>query len=256
MTETTNSKRLGRLLPVLLCAGIAALGAGIVGSSAAAGESVTLASSAAIAVVASPNPARPGATVTLTNTGSTNPDGALIYDYYQPGVAACATTAANARSLSHGEGFITTLEQETSSGFSDQTQFVPIGGTTYRICAYLYSGGDDSVAPDAVASTLLTVPTRPAATTGAASPVRTHTANVHGRVNPNSAATTYYFQYGRTRSYGSRTASQAAGAGFSSTSVSAALPNLKRHSTYHYRIVATNSHGATPGLDHTLRTGR
>jgi len=54
----------------------------------------------------------------------------------------------------------------------------------------------------------------------------------------------------------SRPASQAAGAGFSSTSVSAALRNLKRHSTYHYRIVATNSYGATPGLDHTLRTGR
>jgi hypothetical protein len=256
MTGTTNSKRLGRLLPVLLCAGVAALAAGIVGSSAAAGRSAALASSATIAVAASPNPAQPGASVTLTNTGSTNPDGALIYYYYQPGVAACATTAANARSLSHGDGFITTIEQGTSSAFSDQTQFVPVAGTTYRICAYLYSGGDDSVAPDAIASTLLTVPTRPAAITGPASPVRTRTANVHGRVNPNSAATTYYFQYGRTRSYGSRTASQAAGAGFSAASASAVLPNLKRHSTYHYRIVATNSYGAAPGLDRTLRTGR
>ncbi len=254
MTETTHSKRLGRPLTLLLCAGVAALAAGTVGSPAAAGPSATLAS-ASIAVAASPNPARPGATVTLTNTGSTNPDGALVYDYYQPGLAACATTAANARSLTHGNGFITTLEQGQSSGFSDQTQFVPSGGTTYRICAYLYSGGDDSVAPDAMASTVLTVPTRPAATTGAAS-VRARTANVHARVNPNSAATTYYFQYGHTPSYGSRTASQAAGAGFSSTSLSVALLNLKRHSTYHYRVVATNRYGTTAGHDRTLRTGR
>jgi hypothetical protein len=252
MTETTHSKRLGQLLPVVLCAGVAALAAGIVGSAAAAGRSA----SATIAVAASPNPARPRASVTLTNTGSTNPDGGLIYDYYQRGIATCATTAANARSRTHGAGFITTLEQQQSSGFSDQTQFVPTGGTTYRICAYLYSGGDDSVPPDAIASTLLTVPTRPTATTDAASPVRAHTANVHGRVNPNSAATTYYFQYGHTPSYGSRSASHAAGAGFSSTSLSAALPNLKRHSTYHYRIVATNQFGTTRGHDRTLRTRR
>jgi hypothetical protein len=252
MTGTTHSNLLAQLLPVLLCAGVVALAAGIVGSPAAAGRSA----SATIAVAASPSPARPGASVILTNTGSTNPDGALIYDYYQPGIDACATTAANARSRYHGQGYITTLEQETSSGFSDQTQFVPTGGTTYRVCAYLYSGGDDSAAPDAMASTLLTVPTKPAAITGAASPVRAHTANLHGRVNPNSAATTYYFQYGHTSSYGSRTASRGAGAGFSSSSPSASLFNLKRHSTYHYRIVATNHYGTTPGHDRTVRTGR
>ena len=116
-----------------------------------------------IAVTASPNPATVGATVTLTNTGSTNeatPNASnLIYDYYEPNTAPCATTAANARTRSHGSGYITTLEQNASTSFNDQTTFVPRGGSnSYRICAYLYTGGDDSVAPEAVGSTILSIP--------------------------------------------------------------------------------------------------
>jgi hypothetical protein len=118
-----------------------------------------------IAVTASPNPATAGATVTLTNTGSTNeamPNASnLIFDYYEPNTAPCANTAANARNRSHGSGYITTLEQNPSASFNDQTTFVPRGGTNYRICAYLYTGGDDSVPPDAVGSTILSItPTR------------------------------------------------------------------------------------------------
>jgi hypothetical protein len=124
------------------------------------------AQAAGIAVTASPNPARWGATVTLTNTGSTNqalPEAlSLIYDYYEPNTLACAPTAAGARARSHGEAFITTIEQNPSAAFSDQTTFVPRAGAfAYRLCVYLYSGGDDSVAPDASGSAILAiVPTR------------------------------------------------------------------------------------------------
>jgi hypothetical protein len=121
------------------------------------------ASASSIAVTAAPNPATAGATVTLTNTGSTNeamPAAlSLIHDYYEPNTAPCASTAANERTRSHGDAFITTLEQNASTSFSDQTTFIPrAGADSYRICAYLYSGGDDSVAPDAVGTTLLSIP--------------------------------------------------------------------------------------------------
>jgi hypothetical protein len=121
------------------------------------------ASASSIAVTASPNPAKVGATVTLTNTGSTSEatpaPSTLIYDYYEPNTAPCASTAANERTRSHGEAYITTLEQNPSTSFNDQTTFIPrAGADSYRICAYLYTGGDDSVAPEAVGTTLLSIP--------------------------------------------------------------------------------------------------
>jgi hypothetical protein len=256
MTRTTSTSQMRRRVSLLVCAALVAVGVSVAASAASAGQT----SVGSIAVTASPNPAsRPGASITLTNTGATNPDpnaSTLIYDYYQPGVAACATTAANERSLTHGSGFITTIEQNTSASFSDQTSFVPVGGVRYRICAYLYSGGDDSVAPDAIGTTLLSVPGPPTAITGQASPMHAATASVHGRANPDGAATTYYFQYGPTGRYGSRTSIQTVGTGFSDRPLSASLPALKRQSTYHYRIVATNRFGTTRGHDRTLHTGR
>jgi len=132
------------------------IGVGLAGSAQAA----------SIAVTAAPNPAHWGTTITLTNTGATNQtpteSSSLIYDYYEPNVAPCAPTAADARNRSHGDGYIATLEQNPSAAFEDQTTFTPKSGAfSYRICAYLYSGGDDSVVPDAVASTVLTIaPTR------------------------------------------------------------------------------------------------
>ena len=257
MTRMTSTSQRRLRVSLLVCASLLAVGAGV-GTSAASASQTSVGS---IAVTASPNPApRPGASITLTNTGATNPDpnaSTLIYDYYNPGTAACATTAANERSLTHGGGFITTIEQNTSANFSDQTSFIPVGGAShYRICAYLYSGGDDSVAPDAVGTTVLNVPAPPTAITGPASGVRALTATVHGQANPDGAATTSYFQYGRTRGYGSRTANQSARAGFSARSLSAALPGLKRNSRYHYRIVATNRYGTRRGHDRTLRTTR
>jgi hypothetical protein len=102
-------------------------------------------------------------TVTLTNSGSTNeamPSAlSLIYDYYEPNTAPCASTAANERTRSHGEAFITTIEQNPSPSFSDLATFIPrAGADSYRVCAYLYTGGDDSVAPEAVGTTVLSIP--------------------------------------------------------------------------------------------------
>jgi hypothetical protein len=134
-------------------------------ATAACIASAGTASASSIAVTAEPNPTVRGATVTLTNSGYTNPAAPEasneLFDYYEPNTAACPPTAADARQRSSGSGFITTLEivQNPTFSFSLQTSFVPAAGAhTYRICAYLYTGGDDSVAPDAVASTLLSIP--------------------------------------------------------------------------------------------------
>ncbi len=97
-------------------------------------------------------------------------------------------------------------------------------------------------------------PAAPAATTGAATNVAQSSATVAGTVNPNGTATSYYFQYGTTTSYGSSSPSTSAGAGNSDLAVSANLSGLASSTKYHFRVVATSSAGTTDGTDQTFTT--
>lgn len=79
-------------------------------------------------------------------------------------------------------------------------------------------------------------------------------ATLNGVVNPNGAETKYYFEYGNTTSYGSKTAETSAGSGTSNLEESKTLTGLTPHRTYHYRVVATNSNGTTHGADEVFYT--
>src|SRR6266545_4680721 len=94
----------------------------------------------------------------------------------------------------------------------------------------------------------------PSATTGPVTAVGPTTATVSGSVNPNGTATTWYVEYGTSTSYGSKTSSAGAGSGTSSISVSATLTGLKVGTSYHYRVVATNTAGTARGADGVLGT--
>jgi hypothetical protein len=94
----------------------------------------------------------------------------------------------------------------------------------------------------------------PTATTGPATNVTATTATVTGTVNPNGEPTTYYFEYGTTTDYGSRTPTENAGGGPNERSVSADVTGLAPSTTYHYRLVATNADGTTFGNDATFTT--
>lgn len=95
---------------------------------------------------------------------------------------------------------------------------------------------------------------KPAVTTGGASGISPDAATVAGSLNPNGLVTTWYFQYGKTTKYGSRTTAQDAGSGTKRVKVSATLTGLTNKTTYHYRLVATNSQGTTVGADKTFKT--
>jgi len=75
-----------------------------------------------------------------------------------------------------------------------------------------------------------------------------------GSLNPNGANTSYYFQYGVTRAYGSQTAIADAGAGSKTISVRLPITGLQPITVYHYRLVAVNASGATIGDDEKLLT--
>src|SRR5437016_6227711 len=87
----------------------------------------------------------------------------------------------------------------------------------------------------------------PGAVTGAATNLSASSATLDGTVNPNGRATTWYFEYGASTSYGSNTPSQNAGSGTTPVNVSAPLSGLRTGVVYHFRLVATNSAGTGRG---------
>lgn len=94
----------------------------------------------------------------------------------------------------------------------------------------------------------------PSVVTEPASSIGLTSAKLNGVVTPNGEATSWYFEYGTTRNYGSRTAARSAGSGTSAVKVSASLSGLKRTTTYHFRLVATNGSGTSFGGNRSFRT--
>jgi hypothetical protein len=94
----------------------------------------------------------------------------------------------------------------------------------------------------------------PTATTDPASSVGSTAARLNGRVNPNGQATRWWFEYGTTTGYGSRTSTRNAGSGTSAARVAVSVSGLRRETTYHFRLVATNDSGTSVGADRTFST--
>ena len=96
----------------------------------------------------------------------------------------------------------------------------------------------------------------PAVTTLAATDVTATSATVNGRIFSENVATTYYFEYGTTAGYGSRTPDDGPVKGNAGKEVSATLTGLSPSTTYHVRAVASNAAGATQGNDIVFTTAR
>jgi len=110
----------------------------------------------------------------------------------------------------------------------------------------------------------------PTATTGKATNVKANSATLNGVAGPNVTGgdiTQYFFQYGRTKSYGSQTPTGTIGscpAGIKPPSpycnvpktqkVSANVSGLAACTTYHFQLVATNPDGSANGGDQTFTT--
>src|SRR5439155_16790871 len=90
-------------------------------------------------------------------------------------------------------------------------------------------------------------------TTNPASLIASFSATLNGSVDPHGLTTTVYFQYGTTTSYGLTTANQSK-SGNTYQNVAANISGLAASTTYHFRIVATNSAGTVHGSDRTFTT--
>ncbi len=101
--------------------------------------------------------------------------------------------------------------------------------------------------------TTLTATGPPVVTTNAATNVATSSATLNGSLDPHGLPTTVNFQYGTTTSYGSATPMQSQ-AGNTYRNIAANISGLIPHTTYHFRMVATNSGGTRMGSDRTFIT--
>ena len=176
-----------------------------------------------------------------TLNGIVNPNGASTTYYFEYGIT-----------TSYGS---TTTVTEAGSGTSAVSVNAGISGlelnTTYHFRLVATNSVGTTNGSD---QTFTTNALTPSVSTGLATSVTSNTATLNGTINPNGASTTYYFEYGITTAYGSTTITTSAGSGTSAVSVNANITGLSESTTYHFRLVATNSIGTTSGSDQTFTT--
>ena len=175
-----------------------------------------------------------------TLNGTVDANGRATTYYFEYGSSTSYGTKTAVKSAGSG-----TTPQSVATGISG----LQIGHTYhFRLVATSDAGtnaGKDSS---------FTTSSAPTVGTGDVTSVTPTTAVLHGSVTPNGLATTWWFEFGLTTSYGSKTSNQSAGSGTSARAVSATARSLKTSSTYHYRLVAQNSSGRTYGSDRTFST--
>ncbi len=94
----------------------------------------------------------------------------------------------------------------------------------------------------------------PTVVTKDASAVSANSAKLHGTVDPNREATAWYFEFGTSTSYGTKTTVKSAGSGSKAVNASTTISGLAPATTYHFRLVASNGSGTTLGADRSVTT--
>jgi phosphodiesterase/alkaline phosphatase D-like protein len=77
---------------------------------------------------------------------------------------------------------------------------------------------------------------------------------VSGTITPNGPATTYWYEFGTSATFGSKTPTQTIGSGFREIPAPLYITGLVKDTTYYYRLVASNQVGTTAGTSYTFRT--
>jgi hypothetical protein len=124
------------------------------------------------------------------------------------------------------------------------------GGTTYHYRLFAKNSAGVLRAEDETFNTSQTAVIEEAT----AKNIAASSAELTARVNPKGLDAEYRFEYGTTLSYGTHVPvpDQDIGAGTAGVEVSQAIDGLQPNTTYHFRVVATDSHGTVEGADHTF----
>jgi hypothetical protein len=191
--------------------------------------------------VVTTNPATFIASYSATLDGSLDPHGLSTTVYFQYG-----TTTSY--------GLTTSLHTKSGNTYQNISANISglAAGTRYHFRIVATNSAGTTHGADRTFTTLsATGP--PVVITDPATNVTSSSATLDGTVDPHGLTTSVHFQYGTTTSYGLTTANQSFG-GNTYQNASASITGLSGSTTYHFRIVATNSAGTTDGSDKTFAT--
>lgn len=186
-----------------------------------------------------------GAATSVTNVSATlngtvnpnDPDTSATYDY-------TFSLGTDSNNLSNAGGG--SIPGDTNA----DPVSLPVSGlspnTTYyfQLCAVNEADSTDS---GCGATQSFQTPDQPAVTLASASAVTSTSATLNGSVDPNGASTSYLFYYGTSShpdcNFYSDSIGGSAGNGTSSTPESKSISGLSPHTTYYFRLAASNSYG-------------
>jgi hypothetical protein len=196
------------------------------------------AAAAATAPSATTGPVTSVGPTTATVSGSVNPNGSATTWHVEYGTGTSygsTTSSANA-----GSGTSSVPVSASLTGLK--------AGTTYHYRVVATSSAGTGRGADGI----LTTAAAPQVVTGTATNVTPSSATLNGTVDPSGRATTWYFEYGTSTGYGTKTAAKDAGSGTGALDVSATISGLTAGRTYHYRLTATSDAGTSHGSDRTF----
>jgi len=176
-------------------------------------------------------------------SGSVDPNGAATSYQFDYGTTTNYGNSTTAGQIPAGPNAVN--ETATLTGLKPHTTY------HFRLEATNTATGT-SVTTFSQDHTFTTDATLPSVQTTAVTKITSAGATLNGTLNPGGADTTYFFEYGLNTNYDQSTAEQDAGSGNTDTGVSAAVTGLQPGATYHYRVVAINSGGASFGQDQTF----
>lgn len=184
-----------------------------------------------------------------TLVGGVNPQGLATQVFFEYGTTALLGS--------------TTPAQPLPAGARVADVAAPISGLRangtyhYRIVATNAAGTARGEIVSFAAGTVggLLIPTdAPTTTTGEVAALGAGQVTVRGQVNARGGSTLVHVEYGLTTAYGHTTPAQGVGNAVGAIQVVVTLSGLRPGMAYHYRVVAANSAGTTPGANATFTT--
>jgi hypothetical protein len=153
-----------------------------------------------------------------------------------------------------GYGLTTAPQSQTGNTFRNISANISglMAGQVYHFRIVATNGAGTKYGSDRTFTTL-TATGAPLVTTSPATNVASSSATLNGSLDPHGLTTNVYFQYGTTTSYGHTTPIHSQ-SGNTFRNITANISGLSTHTTYHFRIVATNSAGTRLGSDRSFTT--
>jgi len=174
---------------------------------------------------------------TAVVSGSVTPNGAVTAYWYEYGTSQNLGTKTTNQTI--GSGFRATPAPGYITGLTKDTNyfFRLVAENTYGKTV----GGIQTL--KTTVGTPAPVGGAPTVKTTAAGSVDRTAATLNGEVTPNRAATSYWFEYGKTANLGNSSALTAVGDGSAKVNASLALSDLEPATTYYFRLNAQNQFG-------------